>query len=271
VAVIDDLLSGWPVGSSAVVLGLRDGLAEVLAEAGDLEERRAWASVSKLAVALAFGVEHDWGLHDLTEGVGPRGATIADLLSHSSGLGLEAGDPVTPVGARRVYSNVGVDLAVDAVVGESDAASWLDRRIFSPLGMSATRLEGRPSAGVVGSTADLATLAVAWLRPDAVSIPTRDRMIAPYRPALDGVVPGFGRYSPCPWGLGPELAGDKHHWMGDWPPESFGHFGQSGALVLLNARERLGVVATSGAPFGAWAIELWPRWVSGVRAHALAS
>ena len=32
--------------------------------------------------------------------------------------------------------------------------------------MNDTRLEGRPSAGVVGSTQDLARLAVAWLRPD---------------------------------------------------------------------------------------------------------
>jgi CubicO group peptidase (beta-lactamase class C family) len=267
--VIDDLVDGWPVGSSAMVFGLRDGIVEVRGEAGDLDERRAWASVSKLAVALAFGVEHDWGLHDFTESVGPHGATIADLLSHSSGLGLEKDDPVSPIATRRVYSNYGVDLAVGAVVGERDAAPWLGQRVFTPLGLTSARLEDRPASGVVGSTRDLATLAVAWLRPDGVAIPTRERMIAPYRPELDGVVPGFGRFTPCPWGLGPELAGQKHHWMGDWPPESFGHFGQSGALVLLNARENLGVVATATQPFGPWAVDLWPRWTSAVRQRAL--
>ncbi|MDE3064242.1 MAG: beta-lactamase family protein [Acidobacteriota bacterium] len=265
----DDLLDGWPVGSTAIVLRLRDGLVDVLDEAGDTRERRPWASVSKLAVALAFGVEHDWGLHDLNQSVGPRGATIADLLSHSGGLGLEEGDPTSPVGSRRVYSNVGIDLAVRAVVGDRDPARWLDQRLFVPLGMSTTRLEGRPASGVVGSTSDLATLAVAWLRPDAIAIATRDRMITPFRPALEGVVPGFGRFSPCPWGLGPELAGEKHHWMGDWPPESFGHFGQSGSLVLANAREGLGVVATSPEPFGPWAVALWPGWTRGVRSRAL--
>jgi CubicO group peptidase (beta-lactamase class C family) len=267
--VIDDLADGWPVGSSVVVVVLRDGLVEVRGEAGDLDERRSWASVSKLAVALGFGVEHDWGLHDFTESVGPHGATIADLLSHSSGLGLEEGDRVSPLGTRRVYSNYGVDLAVSAVVGERDASSWLDQRVFRPLGMTTTRLEDRPSSGVMGSTKDLSTLAVAWLRPDGIAVPTRDRMIAPYRANLDGVVPGFGRFAPCPWALGPELAGDKHHWMGDWPPESFGHFGQSGALVLLNAREHLGVVATATEPFGPWAVDLWPRWTSDVRRRAL--
>jgi CubicO group peptidase (beta-lactamase class C family) len=267
--VIDDLVDGWPTGSSAVALIVRDGIVDVLGEAGDLDDRRPWASVTKLAVALAFGVEHDWGLHGFDEAVGPRGASIANLLSHSSGLGLEDGDPISPVGTRRVYSNVGVDLAVDAVVGENDATSWLDRRIFTPLGMTSSRLEGRASSGVVGSTRDLVTLAVAWLRPDGVAVATRDRMISPFLPGLVGVVPGFGRFSPCPWGLGPELAGDKHHWMGDWPPESFGHFGMSGSLVLLNVREGLGVVATATEPFGAWAVDLWPRWTSDVRRAAL--
>ncbi len=268
--MIDDLLDGWPVGSSAVVVRVRYGLDEVLESGGDLDESREWASVSKMAVALAFGVESDWGLHEFTESVGPRGATIANLMSHSAGLGLEEGDPESPVGTRRVYSNYGVDRAVAAVVSDGDAASWLDRRVFTPLGMNATRLVARPASGVVGPTRDLATLAVAWLRPDGVGVATRDRMITPYLPALAGVVPGFGRFDPCPWGLGPELAGDKHHWMGDWPAESFGHFGQSGALCLLNAREGLGVVATATRPFGSWAVELWPTWTSAVRRRALA-
>ena len=266
-SVSGDLLDGWPAGSCAVGLRLDAGAVEVLGEAGDLDERREWASVSKLAVALAFGVEEDWGLHRFTEGLGPRGATLANLLSHSAGLGLEEGDPTSPVGARRVYSNYGVDLAVAAVVGGASAADWLAQRVFTPLGMAATALEGRPASGVVGSARDLATLAVAWLRPDGVSRATRDRMVAPYIPGLAGVVPGFGRFDPCPWGLGPEVAGEKHHWMGDWPPESFGHFGQSGSLALMNAREGIGVVAVAGAPFGPWAVELWPRWSSGLLAR----
>ena len=263
------LVDGWPAGAAAAVVRLEAGRVEVLESAGDLEQRRAWASVSKMAVSLAFGVEQDWGLHQLTESVGPRGASIANLLSHSAGLGLEEGDPTSPVGSRRVYSNYGVDHAVSAVVGEYSAAQWLEQRVFRPLGMERTHLEGRPAADVVGPTAEMLALAVAWLRPDAIAATTRDRLISPYIPDLAGVVPGFGRFTPCPWGLGPEVRGHKNHWMGDWPPESFGHFGQSGALMLLNFAEQLGVVATSPAPFGPWAVDLWPRWTSEVRRRAL--
>ncbi len=244
------------------------GVVERIAEEGDLDVVRPWASVSKMAVSLAFAIEVDWDLHSLTESLGPRGATLANLLSHTSGLGLEEGDSVVDVGAKRVYSNYAVDLAVAAIIGENTAATWLDNRIFRPFGMQSTRLEGRASSGVVGSTEDLVTLAAGWLRPDGVARATRDRFVTPYLPNVSGVVPGFGRFSPCPWGLGPEVQGEKRHWMGDWPSASFGHFGQSGAMMLLNVRDQLGLVATSSEPFGSWAVDLWPGWTSSMRRRA---
>jgi hypothetical protein len=54
-------------------------------------------------------------------------------------------------------------------------------------------------------------------------------------------------------------------------PSSFGHFGQSGSMLLVNADENIGVVATTTAPFGRWAVDLWPAWTSAQRAIALAS
>jgi hypothetical protein len=268
--VSNPLDGAWPGSPAYVVIRLKDGIAERVVENGALDEARPWASVSKMAVAMAFGVENDWDAHAYTQVVGPRGANIANLLSHSSGLGLEESDPVVPVGTKRVYSNYGIDYAVEAIMEDGTPASWLDYRVFSGLGMTTTSLEGRPSSGVVGSTNDLVTLAAAWLRADGIAKETRDRIIKPYMPALNGIVPGFGRFSPCPWGLGPEVRGEKEHWMGDWPPESFGHFGQSGALMLLNAVEGIGVVATSTEPFGSWAVKLWPEWTSAVRVLALA-
>lgn len=265
------LIPGWPGDPSFLVFRLVDGSFKVVASGGDLEEVRPWASVSKLAVALAFCVEVDWGLHQITENFGPRGATLSNLLSHSSGLGLEESDPSVPVATKRVYSNYGIDHAVDVVVKDNDATTWLHDRVFAGLGMDSTQLRGRPSSGVEGSTQDLAKLALAWLRPDGVAIDTRDRFIRPFLPALDGIVPGFGRFSPCPWGLGPEVRGEKQHWMGDWPATSFGHFGQSGAMALLNVEEKIGLVATSTEAFGPWAVELWPTWTSEMRALALAS
>jgi CubicO group peptidase (beta-lactamase class C family) len=267
----NSLLDGWPGTPSIVVLSLEGGLVHRIAEAGDLDEVRPWASVSKMVVSLAFGVESDWELHRYDERVGPPGSTVANLLSHSSGLGLEKDDPVIGVGVKRVYSNYGIDLAVESILGENTAANWLQQRVFRPFGMASATLDGPPSHGVVGSTNDLAKLAVAWLRPDGIAKGTRDRLITPYAPQLDGFVPGFGRFSPCPWGLGPEIQGEKHHWMGDWPASSFGHFGQSGALILLNADDQIGLVATSSEPFGAWATKLWPPWTSAMRTLALGS
>ena len=59
--------------------------------------------------------------------------------------------------------------------------------------------------------------------------------------------------------------------MGDWPATSFGHFGRSGALALVNVEEGLVLVATSSVDFGPWAKELWPTWSSRLREAALAS
>lgn len=248
---------------------LDEGRLVQLASEGDLEDVRPWASVSKLVAALALAVDVEWELHDYDEPAGPDGSTLAHLLSHASGLGAEVGDPLRGVGERRVYSNVGVDRAVEHVVGDLvEAPAWVTQRVFSPLGLSA-ELEGRPSSGVKGSTNDLAAVAAAWMIPELVTRETRDRCVTPYLGDLVGVVPGFGRQEPCPWGLGPEVRGTKEHWMGQWPEDSFGHFGLSGALCLVNAREALAVVATSTVDFGAWAVSLWPTWVNRVRALAL--
>jgi CubicO group peptidase (beta-lactamase class C family) len=265
------LTDGWPGAPAVVLLSLKDGQVRRIAEAGDLDDVRAWASISKMVVSLAFGVESDWELHRYDMPLGPTGSTLANLLSHSSGLGLEEGDPIVGVGTQRIYSNYGFDLAVSSILEDNTAENWLQQRVFRPFGMSSTKLIDRPSSGVVGSTNDLAKLAVAWLRPDAIIKGTRDHVIKPYAPQLDGFVPGFGKFAPCPWGLGPEIQGDKHHWMGDWPSASFGHFGQSGALILLNADEQIGLVATSTEPFAGWATKLWPTWTSAMRTLALGS
>jgi CubicO group peptidase (beta-lactamase class C family) len=246
------LVDGWPGAPGVVLFRVRDGNVERIDESGDLNDVRAWASVSKMAVALAFGVEVDEGLHEFTEHFGPHGATLANLLSHSSGLGYEEGDREVPLATKRVYSNVGIDHAVHVAVGDRDSAQWLEERIFTPLGMDTTQLWGRPCA-------------------DGVSVSTRNQQITPYLPELSGIVPGFGRFSPCAWGLGPELRGTKQHWMGDWPAQSFGHFGQSGAMLLLNADEQIGLAATSTEAFGPWAVQFWPGWTSMMRQRILSS
>jgi CubicO group peptidase (beta-lactamase class C family) len=266
--VSDNILANWPHEASAVVFRLDAGRLDVVAQSGDLEVVRPWASVTKMAVAFAAAIEVTWELHRFEESVLGPTVTMANLLSHSSGLGLEPGDPGASPSTKRIYSNDGYDQLVAWLCGENPAAEWLADRIFTPLGMSSCQLVGRAAAGLEGSTTDMLRLATAWLRPDALEIGVRNRVIKPYMPDLAGVVPGFGRFEPCPWGLGPEVRGAKSHWMGEWPADSFGHFGQSGALMLLNATEQIGLVATSTQPFGEWAHDLWPQWTTEMLALA---
>jgi len=210
-------------------------------EIGDLSVVRPWASVSKLAVSFAFGVEFDWESCKPSTHAGPVGSFIANMLSHSSGLGLEEGDPIAQVGQKRIYSNAAINKVVKEVIGDHDPANWLRIRVFEGLGMNSTSLQGRPSDGVTGSTEDLVTFAKAWLLAQGISEATRNRLITPYAPQLDGI------------------------------EDSFGHFGKSGALILMNVREKIAVVATSTEDFGPWAVELWPQWVSEMRKRALGS
>src|ERR1700722_15242173 len=155
--MMSELDEGWPGSPAYVEVRMNGGAIERGAGHGDLGDVRDWAAVSNPAVSMAFGVEMDWDLHSYTEMVGPQGANYANLLSHSSGLGLEESDPVIPIATKRVYSNYGVELAVSKIVGENPVSEWMSDRVFIPLGMTTTSLVDRPSAGVSGSTDDLAT------------------------------------------------------------------------------------------------------------------
>ena len=265
----NDLLAGWPEGSAAIVLRREDGGLKHVASAGNLDAVRPWASVSKLLVAVAYGIEVDWEAHTFEETVISTGRMACEHLSHATGLGAEEGDPTVEPMTKRVYSNHAVDLLVDHVVGDAGPAQWLENRIFIPMNLTSAKLVGKASSGVEGSTRDLATFAECFLERALLGATTHKRLLTVYGPSLAGIVPGWGRFDPCPWGLGPEIRGDKEHWMGDWSPSSAGHFGASGAMLLFNYDEGIGVVATSPEPFGPWAVELWPGWTSAMRRLAL--
>ncbi len=251
-------LGGWPDGSAMTLMSSKTG--EVLATEGDAHVVRPWASVTKLVVALAVAREFQLAEVDLAAPAGPLGSTVAHLLAHASGLGLEASDPVTTPGTRRIYSNIGVDLAIAAVTKGRETATWLHATLLAPLGVDA-ELRGRASSGLYGSLDALVRLASAWLNPELLVNEVRDRFTSPFMAQLAGVVPGFGRFVPCPWGLGPEIHGDKNHWMGQrFSPSTFGHFGQSGSLALIDPVHSVVLAAVSGTPFGPWARERWPHW-----------
>ncbi len=250
--------------ASALVVDA-DGVVEV---AGDPDERFALASVTKLLTAYAVLIATEERTVDLDEEIGPPGATLRHLLAHASGLGMENRDRIAAAPGRfRVYSNAGIELAA-ALVAERAAipfATYLDEAVLRPLGMGATTLAGSPARAAVASAGDLGRFARELLAPTLLSAATLRDATAVAFPGLVGVLPGFGRMSPCDWGLGFELRDHKRpHWTGELcSPESFGHFGQSGTCLVVDPVAGLGVVVLTDRPFGDAAKSSWPPLIDG--------
>ncbi len=234
----------------------------VIASRGDPVLRYRWASVTKLATALAVLVASERGLLDLDGAAGPPGSTVRHLLAHASGLPFEGRDPIAPPGTRRIYSNHGFD-ALGALVGERAGVPFegaLTEWILEPLGMLGTRLLERPSQGLQGPLDDLVAVAVELQRPTLVSQETLAAATSVAFPGLVGVLPGVGRYDPLDWGLGFELHDGKvPHWMGRRnSPGTFGHFGGSGTFLWVDPAADLAVMALTDRGYGAWALDAWP-------------
>src|SRR5699024_11483971 len=72
----------------------------------------------------------------------------------------------------------------------------------------------------------------------------------------------YGRQTPCPWGLGFEIHGEKKpHWMGENMPATVaGHFGQSGTFLWFAPEQGLAAVVLTDEPFGEWAKDRWPAF-----------
>ena len=259
---LDDTLAaidGWAATHAAATILAPTG---VRAERGDGAYIFRWASVTKLATALAVLIAQERDLLDLDEPAGPTGSTVRHLLSHTSGLPFEGEKVLAAPGTRRIYSNPGFD-ALGELVGERAGAPFeeaLSAWVLGPLGMDRTTLVERPSQGLHGPIADLAALATEFLRPTLVSARTFTAATTVAFPGLVGVVPGVGRFDPCDWGLGFELHDAKApHWMGEQnSPATFGHFGGSGSFLWVDPVVELAVVALTDRDFGPWALDVWP-------------
>lgn len=256
-----------PHAGAGVVVGGPGG-ASVVAVRGDRARRGRWASVTKVATALAVLVAVEEGTIALDEPAGPPGATVRHLLAHASGLAFDEDRVVAPPGRRRVYSNAGYDALGSAVAERAGMAfaRYLGEAVLEPLGLRATRLEGSPAAGLVGSLDDLVRLAVELAAPTLIGASTLAEATTAAFPGLAGVLPGVGRFDPLDWGLGFELRGHKSpHWTGRRnSPATFGHFGGSGSFVWVDPQAGVACAALSGREFGAWALEAWPAFADAV-------
>ncbi len=271
-------MAGWPVGHASVAVvavrpesdpGPGAGAAtssDLLGSVGSPERPYPWASVTKPATALAVLVAFEEGSLDLDEPAGPPGSTVRHLLCHASGLGPEPGPPMGAPGANRIYSNAGYAVLADLLeerTGMSFAA-YLRAGVLEPLGMDHTTLgadaPAAAAAGLAGPLGDLVTLGRELASPTLISDETHRAAVSNQFPGLGGVLPGFGWFQPCPWGLGVEVRGDKQpHWTGTTnSPETFGHFGRSGSFLWVDPVAGLLCAGLADRQFGPWATRAWP-------------
>jgi CubicO group peptidase (beta-lactamase class C family) len=257
---VDELrrIDDWGASHAAAALVRPGGVA---AEHGPADHVFRWASVTKLATALATLVALEEGVVELEGAAGPEGATVRHLLAHASGLPFEDGPPIARPGQRRIYSNQGFETLAAHVAerAEMPFERYLAEAVFRPLGMAA-ELRGSAGADVEGTLRDAAALARELLAPTLVAPETLAEATTVAFPGLAGVLPGVGRFDPLDWGLGFELKDAKpKHWTGELAsPRTFGHFGGAGTFLWVDPERALALVVLTDREFDDWALAAWP-------------
>lgn len=253
-------VDGWPCAHAAAAVVYPDG-SQVTH--GEVELPLRWASITKLATALAALVAVEEGIVSLDDGAGPPGSTLRHLLSHASGLPFDGADPIARPGAKRIYSNTGIERAAGHV---AEAAGMLFAAYFEAVW--GFPLDGSPAHGLRLPLTSLLEVARELQRPTRIAAETLTEMVTVQFPGLDGVLPGVGRFEPNDWGLGPELRNGKQpHWTGSRnSPGTFGHFGGGGGFLWIDPDAKLALAVLTDLDFGDWALEAWPRLADAVLA-----
>lgn len=253
-------LSAFSLPTALVVT--QDG--QVIARAGDVDAVHPLASVTKPLVVWSALVAVNRGLLALDDPAGPGlpGATIAHLMSHSSGVAFDSPAVLAAPGTRRVYSNFGIEI-LGQRLQEATATpleAWVETTVLEPLGMASVLVPGSPAYSGSGTAADLSVFARELAAPRLVSADLAALARTPFLPQLDGVLPGYGRQVPNGFGLGLEVRGHKSpHWTGSRnSPATFGHFGQSGSFVWVDPVAGRQAVFLGEQPFGAVHKASWP-------------
>jgi CubicO group peptidase (beta-lactamase class C family) len=255
------LVADWPVAtvSGALIAG-----GEVIASTGDMGWTTRLASISKLLAAYAGLVAIEEETISLDQPAGPEGATYRHLLSHAAGYAFDSDEIIAAVGAKRIYSNTGIEVFADSMSAAAGMpfGEYLTEAVFRPLGMNSTELGGSPAHAVWSSLGDLVAFVLELFEPALVASATVAEATSVQFPGLAGVVPGVGRYDPNPWGLGFEIKGGKlHHWMGDRVSRrTYGHFGGAGTFLWVDPEQSLAAVVLTDREFGPWAMEAWPAF-----------
>lgn len=259
----------WPVGTASAAAITADGVVTH----GDTQQVFPLASISKLITAYTVLLAHQEGAFELDERVPAQlvpqfdiAPTYRELLAHASGIGFRDRTPERPAGQRRLYSSAGYEVLADGVTvtTEIDFADYMREALLDPLGIEVA-IEGSAGHGFSAKVAALVTLAREFLSPTLLAEPILEDALSPQFPALAGIVPGYGRFDPCTWGLGFSLEGNKSmqksehaHWIGATMPEdTAGHFGQSGTFLWFHRPTSRATVVLTDTEFGEWAKTRW--------------
>ena len=217
------------------------------------------------------------GIVDLDDPVGQPGCTLRHLLAHAGGYAFDGPEPIAKPERTRIYSNTGIELAGAALAAASgDVGLRLSRARPCSIrsAWQARHSPAPPPTAPEGTVDDLARFIAEMRTPTLLSASTRDEAFTSTYPELSGIVPGVGRFTPCPWGLGFELRGTKSpHWTGALnSTRTSGHFGGAGTMLWFDPEHDLGLVALTDRPFDTWALDAWPALSDAVVVeHARAS
>ena len=257
------LTAEWPVPTVAAAVVLPDGSTTSV---GDIDHVFRLASISKMLTGWAALIAVEEGIVELDTPVGQPGCTLRHLLSHAGGYGFDDPEPFSKPERRRMYSNRGVELAAALVAERAGMpfATYIAEAIFQPLGMTSSVLSGSPAHQVRSTVRDLQAFAREARSPTLLSLHGATAFRTVQFPTLGGIIPGVGRYEPCPWGLGCEVRGTKSpHWTGTHnSPATFGHFGGAGTFLWVDPDHDVATIALTDRPFDEWAgdaLRLWPQ------------
>jgi CubicO group peptidase (beta-lactamase class C family) len=255
-------VASWPVPHAGVAVVARDGT--VLGCTGAADRSFRLASLTKPLVAWAVLIATEEGIVRLDDAIGQPGCTLRHLLAHAGGYAFTGADPVAEPGRRRIYSNTGFDLAAAEVARRAGMpfGEYLDEAVLAPLGMQRTALRGPAAHGAHSTVADMVAFLCEIQQPALLATETVAEIFRTQYPELAGIVPGVGRFDPCPWGLGFEIRGGKSpHWTGRTnAPATVGHFGGAGTMMWVDPAVGCGLVALTDRPFDQWSIEAMKRW-----------
>jgi CubicO group peptidase (beta-lactamase class C family) len=257
-----ELVESWPVPHVGAAVVAADG--SVLGRVGESDRPFLLASLTKPLTAWAILIATEEGIVTLDQPVGQPGCTLRHLLAHAGGYPFDDVEPIAKPARRRIYSNRGFEVAAASVeqAAAMPFADYLAAAVFSPLGMRDTTLGGSPAHGCSGSVDDFGAFLAELQRPTLVDAGTAAAAFTTQYPELAGIVPGVGRFDPCPWGLGLEIRGDKSpHWTGRTNAfDTVGHFGGAGTMMWADPVAGCGLVALTDRPFDDWSSEALRRW-----------